>query len=81
MDSKRTDLVVALPASAGAGHVDRSWLQRHGWKLSGGLAALTLGGLLWRRRQRRSRAAELEPVTTQWLADHEYEAGQRGDAE
>jgi hypothetical protein len=51
---------------------------RHAWTVGGALAIATLAGYWWRQRRRRKRV-ELEPVSEQWLSEHLYEAGQRGD--
>ena len=52
---------------------DRSWLFRHRWKILGASAVL---GFWWNRsRQRRNRSISVPPVSEEWLAHQEFEAG------
>ena len=53
------------------------WILRHRWGI-GMVAATALGSLLWRRRVRKRRI-KLEPMSQNWLSEHEYESGQQGE--
>jgi hypothetical protein len=75
--TKTQSAIVPVPAGAATVRGERSWARRHAWSLGGTFAVLTMSGLWWRRR-RRLRASDLGPVTPQWLAEHEYDEGQRG---
>jgi hypothetical protein len=77
MARKDSALGTPIPLPRGDGRGAGSWVRRNAWSIGGAFAVLTLGGFWWHRR-RRLRASDLEPVSQQWLADHEYEEGQRG---
>lgn len=42
------------------------------------VAVTALGGFWWRRRVRRRRIT-LDPMSENWLSEHEYESGQQGE--
>ena len=54
------------------------------WSRAVGLAAsvvavAAVGGFFWRRSKKRRVEEELAPLSHEWLAEHYYTTGQRGD--
>jgi hypothetical protein len=53
----------------------RGWLNRNRWPIGFAVAAL-VGGLWWRRSHRRP-PINVGAVSERWLAEQEFEAGQK----
>ena len=75
----RGPVVATQPGSAEAPRRS-AWPRALG--LTAGVVALAaIGGFWWRRSRSRRVEEELSPLSQEWLAEHYYQAGQRGDDE